>query len=214
MADLSYVTGIIIKSEPIGEYDRRVVMLTTTKGRISAFAQGARRANSRMGAATGMFCFGEFGLFVRKNSYSISEINIKNYFSELHNDFEGAYYGMYFAEIAEYYSRENSDDKELMKLLYQSLRAIISDKIDNKLVRYIYEIKAVAINGEFNNNFEEKYLDDTLYTVNYIINSTVEKLFNFKVSDEVLAQLSQIAAKTIKRTVDIKINSLDILDSF
>lgn len=214
MAELSYVTGIIIKSEPIGEYDRRIVMLTTTKGRLSAFVQGARRANSRMGAATGMFCFGDFGLLVRRNSYSIADINIKNYFSELHNDFEGAYYGMYFAEIAEYYSRENSDDKELMKLLYQSLRAIISDKIDNRLVRYIYEIKAVAVNGEFAMEDNEKYLSDTLYTVDYIVRNPVEKLFSFRVSDEVLEQLKEIASLTIKRAVDVRLNSLDILDTF
>lgn len=214
MADLNYVTGIIIKSEPIGEYDRRVVMLTTTKGKISAFAQGARRANSKMGAATGMFCFGEFGLYVRKNSYSINEIKIKNYFSQLHNDFEGAYYGMYFAEIADYYSRENTDDKELMKLLYQSLRAIISDKIDNRLVRYIYEIKAVAVNGEFAGVGNREYLNDTLYTIDYIVGSPVEKLYNFRVSSDVMNELAQIASDTIKRAVDVHLNSLDILDTF
>lgn len=214
MADLNYVTGIIIKSEPIGEYDRRVVMLTTTKGKISAFAQGARRANSKMGAATGMFCFGEFGLYVRKNSYSINEIKIKNYFSQLHNDFEGAYYGMYFAEIADYYSRENTDDKELMKLLYQSLRAIISDKIDNRLVRYIYEIKAVAVNGEFAGVGNREYLSDTLYTIDYIVGSPVEKLYNFRVSSDVMNELAQIASDTIKRAVDVHLNSLDILDTF
>lgn len=44
--------GIIIKAEPIGEYDRRVVILTENRGKISAFARGARRPNSKFVAST------------------------------------------------------------------------------------------------------------------------------------------------------------------
>lgn len=39
MQDFVILTGIIIKAEPIGEYDRRVVLLTKERGKISAFAR-------------------------------------------------------------------------------------------------------------------------------------------------------------------------------
>ena len=92
MQDLVNVTGMILKSEPIGEYDRRVVILTKERGKVSAFVRGARRPGNRFMAATNPFCFGEFKLYPGKNAYTLQDIHITNFFEELRNDFVGAYY--------------------------------------------------------------------------------------------------------------------------
>ena len=109
---------------PIADYDRRITILTKEKGKISAFAKGARRQGNRFMAGTNPFSFGVFKLYPGKNSYNLMEINIQNFFEELRNDIIISAYGTYFLEIADYYARENTDDKELLKLLYQSLRIL------------------------------------------------------------------------------------------
>lgn len=212
MQELFSVTGIILKAEPFGEYDRRVVMLTKERGKIAAFAKGARKQGSRLLAATNPFCFGEFKLFEGRTSYSISEAAISNYFEELRDDFEGACYGMYFNEMMDYYTRENNDEKEMLKLLYQSLRALCHKGFTHSLVRYIFEIKALSLNGEYPGLSEQKnYQESTRYAVSYIVNSTVEKLYTFKVTDSVLAELAEIAGDFRHRFIDKKLKSLDIL---
>ena len=149
MQDFILVTGIIIKQMPIGESDRRVTILTNSRGKISAFARGARKPNSRFSGTTCPFCFGSFKLYEGRDAYNIAEADIKNYFEEFRTDLDGSFYAAYFAEIADYYCRENNDEREMMKLFYQSLRALCAPSLNDRLVRYIYEIKSIAVNGEY-----------------------------------------------------------------
>jgi DNA repair protein RecO (recombination protein O) len=214
MTDLTVLKGLIIKVEPFGEYDRRIVMLTDDRGKISAFAKGARRTNSKLVAGTNLFCFGEFALYSGRNAYSINEVKVINYFSFLRDDFESAYYGMYFAEIADYYCHENLNDKDMLTLLYQSLRALESKRFDNRLVKAVYEIKAVSLQGEFGGVRDNaKYSPDTLYALDYIIKTSPVKLFSFEVKDEILNQLVSIGKDTVRYNIDIPLKSAEILDT-
>lgn len=238
------VTGMILSAAPIGEYDRRVVILTKERGKISAFAKGARKQNSALMGMTNPFSFGEFLLYEGRSSYNLMQANISNYFMELSADFEGAYYGFYFMEFADYYTREYNDETQMLKLLYQTLRALGSDKIPRELVRCIFELKALVVNGEYPDVFrctscgakdrgcvfsaknrglvceECRSLvkdgihinESTLYALQYIVSSPIEKLYTFTVSDEVLRQLKLIMKQYIGLYVDKTFKSLEILE--
>ena len=142
------VTGMVLSGIPVGEYDKRVVILTRERGKISAFARGARRPKSSLIAASEPFTFGEFELYRGRDSYTISSVNVKNYFSDIREELEDIYMGMYFCEVAEYVTMENMDTREILKLLYQSLRALKVPSLSRELVRRIYEFKLIALNGE------------------------------------------------------------------
>jgi len=212
--DFVILTGIVIKAEPIGEYDRRVVLLTRERGKISAFAKGARRPGNRLMAPTNPFSFGQFKLYASRSAYNMSDAEITNYFEELRQDFAGAYYGMYFLEICDYYTRENNDETGMLKLLYQSLRALTAPNFENQLVQYVFELKSVMLNGEFPGlTAEDRLMESTAFTIDYIMKTPVEKLYSFHVKPEVLQELGLYSRKICGRIMDRNFKSLEILEN-
>lgn len=212
MQEFTWVTGMVLKQTPVGEFDRRVCILTKEKGKITAFARGARRPGNRLSAAANPFSFGMFKLYVGRDSFTLIEAEIKNYFEELRMDYIGACYAAYFAEIADYYTRENNDEREMLKLIYQSLRALIVPTLSNELVRCIYELRSIVVNGEYPGPPKEKMMDEsTIYAMYYIANTSIEKLYTFTVKENVLVELQQIAAEYRKRFMDREFKSLEIL---
>lgn len=195
MQDYLFVTGMVIKTIPIGDFDRRITILTKERGKISCFAKGARKPNSRFVASTNPFTFGVFKLYVGKSSYNLLETNISNYFEELRGSFLEAYYAMYFLEISDYFTRENNDEKEMLKLLYQALRGLTAKGLSKELVRAIVEIKVVVVQGEFPGIPDKKQVkENTSKAIYYIVNSPIEKLFTFQVSDEILHELLMLGS--------------------
>lgn len=239
------VTGMILAAAPAGEYDKRVVILTKERGKIAVFARGARRPNSMLVGVTTPFCFGTFNVYEGRTSYSLMSASVSNYFEELRTDMEGLYYGFYFMDLANYYAREAADETTLLKLLYQTMRALSIKSIPNRLVRCIYEIKTISIEGEGPQVFEcvrcgkkeENHifsvksggvlcagcaasaadgtglLTSTLYTMQYIIASPVEKLYTFAVKEEVLLQLEEITSAYLANYIAKEFKSLEILET-
>lgn len=203
-----------MKQTPVGEYDRHISLLTKERGKISAFARGARKPGNRLAAATNPFSFGTFKLYEGKKSYTVADADIRKFFEELRTDYIGAYYGMYFAEIADYYTRENNDEREMLKLLYQSLKALCAPSLPNPLVRCIYECKSIAVNGEFPGPPQDEELEkSTIYALQYIASSPIEKLYTFTVTDKVLDELKQVSARYMKQFVGRDFKSLEVLQT-
>jgi len=212
MQEFVTVTGMILKQAPVGDYDRRICLLTKERGKISAFVRGCRKPSSKLSAATNPFSFGRFKLFPGKESYNVMEADIDYYFEELRTDFEGACYGMYFAEVADYYCRENNDEIAMLKLLFQSLRALSHEAYDRRFIQAVFECKAVVVNGEFLGLPKDRtYLEGTVAAVEYIAASSIEKLYSFQVSQEVLEELIAVSEEIKRKYLNHSFKSLEVL---
>lgn len=243
MVETITVVGMVISGTPISEYDKRLVILTKEFGKITAFARGARKPTSQFLGGSQPMAFGEFTLYRGRNAYTVTGMKISDYFSNSMSDIDSMYLGMYFLELADYYGREGIEARDTLELLYLSMKALSKGKIPNRLVRCIYELKTLVLNGEYPNVFscgncgskeEIDYFDlnhnsvlckqchgsikqrslldaSTVYALQYIITSPINKLFTFRVKDSVLEQMENIIGQYIKKVVDKKFNSLDFI---
>ena len=213
MSDVITLTGMVLSAMPIGEFDKRVVLLTRERGQIAAFAKGARRPNSHLLGASRPMAFGTFFLYEGKTSYNIKSAEITAYFDELTKDLEDISYSSYFMEVAAAYTVEGVDGTPMMKLLYQSLRALMKPSIPKLLVRYVYELRTMVINGVYSLDPPVAVSESTAYTIYHVGTAPIEKLYTFTVSDQVLEELGRCLAIYRQRYLEGRFTSLDILES-
>lgn len=213
MSEALKVTGMVLSAVPSGEYDKRCVILTKERGKITAFARGARRPNSLLLAAANPFSFGVFTVYEGRNAYTLVQAEISNYFMEVREDFTAACYGCYFMEVAEYYTRENLDGSAVVNLLYATLRALMRENLDNELIRCIFEMKAMVLNGEYPYEVvnDTSLLESTRYALGYVIQSPIGKLYTFTLTPEVFAQFRRVQDYYNRLHIDRKFKSLEIL---
>lgn len=211
--NLIEVTGLVLSASSVGEYDRRVVILTRERGKLHAFAKGARRPNSPLIGGIRPFCFGTFTLYEGRSSYTIKQLSISRDFGEVTSRMDLVYLGYYFLEFADYYSRENGDEFSTLKLLYQALRALSKDSLDNRLVRLVYELRMMAMNGDFDGDCFRSLTGAAAYALDFIVNTPVERLFTFALSEEAFAALSQAADRNRSRYINRTFKSEEVLNS-
>lgn len=213
MREIEKLTGMVIKVTPAGEMDKRLVILTRERGKIAAFARGARRPGNQLMAVSRPFAFGQFSLYEGRDSYTLQSAEITNYFEDLSLDVEGTCYGSYFLELADYYARENMDGTELLKLLYQSVRALLKPALKNELVQRIFELKAMVLNGEYTETPPRPVSESANYAWEYVTLSPIEHLYTFTLTDPVLEEFARCVEINKKRYVDREFHSLDILEA-
>ncbi len=202
---------MVLKDSSVGDSDRRLVILSRERGKITAFARGAKRPGNQLMGVTRPFVFGDFRLYEGRDSYSLQGVDVKNYFSEITQDVETACYGSYFLEFADYYSRENLEASEQLLVLYQSLRALLKPSLPNELVQVVFELRSMVINGDYTEDVPEPVSDSARYAWQYIITSPIQSLYTFTLTPEVLSELKHCVERNKHRFIDREFHSLDIL---
>lgn len=141
------LTGVIIKEKDLNESDKIIVILTDTKGIISAIAKKSKTFKNRLGGMVQLFAYGEFVLYCAKNGYLLNEFKTKELFLELRNSLEALSLAQYFCEILLQLKPEYTVSNEILRIFLNSLYFIINKKIKPKIIKSIFEFRIVSLCG-------------------------------------------------------------------
>lgn len=213
MEDLVAVNGVVLQVMPIGESEKRVELLTRERGRISAFARGMKKPNNPLKAIASPFVCGKFFLREHGNSATLESGEIIDYFTSLAFDPESFCYASYFTEWARYYSRENLPGSDMLNLLYLSFRALEKGALDKVLIRYVFELRIMMIEGEYTQQPPMVVGDSARYAWQYVLTAPIGKVFSFNLTEPALTEFGQAVTRLRMRVVDRAFKSLDILES-
>ena len=214
MADEIKVTGMVINTMPVGEYNKRLILITRELGKITVFATGAAKPTSAFLGASFPFSFGDFYISKGRNAYNLHAASVKRRFEELSNDIEKMCRGSYFLEFADYYAHEGMDGEELLKLLYLSLTALINENIPDRLVTAVFELRCMVTEGEYTEYPPVKVSPACMKAWETAVTAPLNKLYTFVLSDDVLLEFEGAVGLLKRRFVGKRFKTLDILKEF
>lgn len=148
MREEEVVTGIVLYATVFGEYDKRLVILTRERGKITVFANGARKPGSQFRAASQSFVMGDFTVRASRDSYTLIKVDVKEYFKEIAYDMEKMCYAAYCCELMSYYTREGDRCVANLNLLYVTLKTILAENTRLAVLKAVYELKLMDIEGQ------------------------------------------------------------------
>lgn len=234
----SIVRGLVIKEVLVGESDKIITILAKDIGKISVSAKGSRKSSSKILAGTQMFSYADFELSNKFKYPKIVSVDIIKSYYTVTNDYDALCIASYMCELYNKTIEEYAENNDLLKLILHSLQALQNNVMNKKLIMSIFDMKFMDLYGYTpivnecvvcgsvddniyfgsegvvckNCNTGIRINQTIVYTLNYIIDTDIEKLFNFELSNENIQLLNKVSRSYVKGHMDIKIKSLEFLE--
>lgn len=211
MRDEIELHGVVLSSASSRDFDKRLSVLTNEQGKITVWAPGAKKPGSQFMAGSRSFVFGTFALTSGKSGYNLRGVKVNNYFEDIAGDLVNACYGSYILEFADYISQENLEASETVNLIYLSLKAILNPNLDNELVRRVYELRIMYINGEYTEEPPMPASQACRFAWQYVLETPIMKLYTFTLKEEVLQEFAANVDALMHGVLPHHFKSLEIL---
>ena len=140
-------SGLVIREQSVGEYDRLITVLTTQYGLVKAFCRGAKKAKSKKLSATALLTYSEFTFNKTKDAFTVDEAEVKEVFFELRNDVVKMALAQYLCELAYEFCEEDYESEEILRLFLNSLYLLKSDKKTPSFIKAVTEFRLMSLAG-------------------------------------------------------------------
>lgn len=135
----------MIRSIDYGESDRIVTVLSSEAGKISLIAKGARKTESRFGAALELLTLSEFIYYDREGLKTLSQADIIEPYSELKGDYERLSCALRCARWVHRLLEDDHTEERVFTLFRRLLEALSSE--DGTLALYEVAFKLKLLTG-------------------------------------------------------------------
>ncbi len=139
--------ALVLKVTDTGESDRLVTLLTSEYGVLRAFANRAKKINSRMHGATQSLCYGEFSVYKSRDSYIIDDAVAKEVFFGLRENIEKLALAQYFCALAVELVPEMEPSREYLRVILNSMHLLETERRSNDFLKAVTELKFMALSG-------------------------------------------------------------------
>ena len=139
--------GLVIREMAWGENDKRIVLLTADRGRVSVLAKGARSMRSKYMNTTQLFTYGNYEVTERNGHAWLGGASVTEPFFGIQNDIERLALASYVVDVAGELTVEEEPAEDILRLTLNTLYAIAKDFKPIPQIKATYEIRAMADAG-------------------------------------------------------------------
>jgi len=143
---LQRVEGIVLRTNPYGESNLILTLLTRELGKIGVVARGAKKTNSRLASSSQLFTYGSFLIQKGSGLGTLSQGEIIHSFRDLREDLVATSYASLIVELTDKAVEEKKNNPFLFELLYQLLN-YMNEGTDAEVLAYIYMTKMIPVLG-------------------------------------------------------------------
>ncbi len=145
---LEVTEAVVLKSFPVGERDKLVVLFSRDKGLLRGIAKGARKFGNRFGSSLELMSYVKVFYYEkeRQELATISQCDLLESFFDLPKDFSLICILSYWAELIEEFCPSRVKEEPLFRLLLACLRALKKGGDRHLLTRY-FELWLLRLSG-------------------------------------------------------------------
>lgn len=139
--------GIVLNTFPVGESDLRVLLLTGTRGVISAFAKSARRPKNKLHSGACIFSYGNYTFFEGSSSIKITECETIENFYDLRNSVTALAAAQYLCELVSRFAPAGTPAEEPLRLLLNTLHFMTKPDRNPLVLKSVFELRFASLSG-------------------------------------------------------------------